>query len=416
MKYLKIDLSILTCILLFAGTSVFAQQESDVKKEKKVVIVTKTVDENGNEITKKIIKKGDDADVFIMKNDEGHGMHKRVEVNVDDSDGENQVKIRIKNGEGDEDVEVIEWSGDGEIPAEMLKRLEEKGINLEMKGDKNVFHLDMDQASNKACLGVMIGMKESVENINGEETTTTEGTSDEGVPVLNIIDGSGAADAGLLKDDIITQINGSEVASIQDVLDLLSPFDAGETVNIDYLRNGQESQVTATLKACGNHSSQEIEEEFEWTNEDGNGINLDGNNWVFIDEEGNQTKGKNHKVIIKKHKNGEGQEVIIKEIELDQDGENSFTFEGKNTLDLETIDIFPNPTDGRLRLKFTAPKGATVVKVTDISGKEVYSEDLNSFDGNYDRELDLSKASKGALILSIHQGDKVFSEKIILQR
>ena len=414
MKYLKIDLTVLIMILLFAATTtVFGQQQEEVKKEKKVVIITKTIDEDGNVETKKIIKKGSDADVFIMEDgtDPVDGLDKTVTVDVDEMDGEHKVKIRIKKGEGDEDVEVLEWTGDEEMPAELRKRLEEKGMKWKVMGDENVFHFDTNDAPNQACLGVMIGMKKTVENINGEETTTTEGESELGVPVLDIIEDSGAADAGLAKDDIITRINGTEVASIQDVLDVLSPFEAGQTVSVDYLRDDQVAQVSATLKACGSHPTKNIEKRFEWIDEDGNNIDHGGNNWIFIEDEDN---GQERKVIIKKNKDGLN-EIVDVDV-LEDDGINDFSENNINTLDLEKVELFPNPTDGKMTVKFTAPATATIVKVSDLSGKEIYSESLNDFDGAYNKELDLSKAATGALILSIHQGDKIFSEKIIIQK
>jgi murein DD-endopeptidase MepM/ murein hydrolase activator NlpD len=414
MKFLKLDLTILTMILLFAATSVFAQQEG-AKKEKKVVIITKTIDEDGNEVTKEIIKKGEDANIFIIEHEgeEGvHELHKNVQVDVDNENGEKRVKIRIVKGEGDDDVEVIEWSGEEGMPADMLKELQEKGIHIEM-GTDNDFYFNSNDAPNSACLGVMIGTKKTVENINGEETIVTEGESDQGVSILEILEGSGAADAGLAKDDIITEINGTEISSIEDVLNVLSPFEAGTTVSVNYLRGKQAQQVTATLKACGNNNK-EVEEELEWIDEDGNNINLNGNNWIFIDDEGNESNGQNRKIIIKKSKDGE--EVIIEKIELDGDEVNEFTPEGQRTLDIQTIDIFPNPTDGKLTLEFTAPIAPTTVKVIDTSGREVYSEELNDFDGKFNKVIDLSKGAVGTMVLSIQQGDKVFSEKIILQK
>jgi len=242
----------------------------------------------------------------------------------------------------------------------------------------------------------MLGQKETVENINGEETTTSEGTSELGVPVLNVVEASGAEDAGLAKDDIITQINGAEVMSIQNVLEALQPMSAGEVVSVNYLRDGAVLQVNATLKACSLPLFEEVEEEIEWEEEDGTKI---------------------RKIIIRKgNKDNETVEEIIEEIESDDDENFDLSSERKQTLDLESIDIFPNPTDGMLTVQFTAPDKPTVVKIVDLSGKEVYSESLNTFDGKYNKEIDLSNAPKGALILSIQQADKIFSEKLILQR
>jgi len=142
---------------------------------------------------------------------------------------------------------------------------------------------------------VMLGQKETVENINGEETKTSEGISNLGVPVLNIIEASGAEDAGLAKDDIITQINGAEVMSIQDVLEALQPMSAGEVISVDYIRDGAVLQVDATLKACSLPLLEEVEEEIETEN----GTKI-------------------RKIIIKK---GNGEDKIVETFEWDGAGE-----------------------------------------------------------------------------------------------
>ncbi|MFT5765703.1 MAG: hypothetical protein ACI8X3_003140, partial [Saprospiraceae bacterium] len=393
MKFLKIDLTILTMIFLFAVTSMFAQQE-DNKNEKKVVIITKTIDKDGNEVTKEIIKEGEDANVFILKHGEEGDLHldKNVVVDIDDSNGETHFKIKIAKGDGDDDVEVIEWSGEGDMPAEMLKDLEDKGIHLDMHGDHDVFLYNTEDAANNACLGVMIGVKKIVENINGEETTTTEGESEKGVLILDIIENSGAADAGLAKDDIITEINGTAVSSIDDVLSTLAPFEAGATVAVNYLRDKQAKQLRATLKACANNK-RELKQDFEWIDDEGSIMELKGHNWIFNGEEGEEINGHNRKIIIIK-KSKDGEDVIDEEIELGGDEINEFSPEVQRTLQVQSMDIFPNPTDGKLMLVFTAPVAPTIVKVVDISGKEVYAEELVDFDGKYNKEIDLSKGAK----------------------
>ena len=79
------------------------------------------------------------------------------------------------------------------------------------------------------------------------------------------------------------------------------------------------------------------------------------------------------------------------------------------------LTYFPNPTSGSVRLQFKAPAINTVVRVTDVSGRELYREELAGFNGSYDNTIDLGQAPKGALLLSIQQKDKVFTEKIILK-
>lgn len=64
----------------------------------------------------------------------------------------------------------------------------------------------------------------------------------EGVYVASVMDGSGAADAGLQKGDIITKINGSTVSDMEDLQDQLRYYAAGTEVTLTIQRNGSDGQ------------------------------------------------------------------------------------------------------------------------------------------------------------------------------
>ncbi len=396
---IKLIMTLLCGVLL--SSTLFAQQtettttttEKDGKK--KIVIITKKVDDDGNVTTEKIVREGKDAEVMFFEADDVQieGLND-VNVNVNEVDGEKQVRIRIKQ---DGDAELIEWNGEGELPEELKMRLKEKGVQLHMDEGEQEFviaggnHFEFKKP--KACLGVHIGHTIEVQNINGVETEVEQGMSDEGVPILGIIDDSGAQAAGLLEDDIITAINGTTVSEMEDVINILADFDPGTTVSINYLRGGSADQTNATLGDCGNAMHiEEIEKIIE------------------IDEEGGMDGNVNRMVIIKK-RDGQPDEIV----EWTGNDELGELPGNVNTLDLETIDIFPNPTDGKVQIRFTAPAKPTTVRVVDMGGKEIYSEELNSFNGLYNEELDLRKAAKGMFILTIQQGDKTFSERLMIQ-
>jgi len=62
-----------------------------------------------------------------------------------------------------------------------------------------------------------------------------------GVPIISVTEGSGAGKAGLLKDDIITAINGVPIVNPQDFQKVnLKP---GETASVSILREGQTMQI-----------------------------------------------------------------------------------------------------------------------------------------------------------------------------
>ncbi len=86
-----------------------------------------------------------------------------------------------------------------------------------------------------------------------------------------------------------------------------------------------------------------------------------------------------------------------------------------NTLEIKEFKASPNPTNGLLNLYFKAEKKPTDIAVFDASGKGIFSIQLKNFTGEYSDTFDLSEFNKGILILQIRQGEKVFSEKIVLQ-
>jgi membrane-associated protease RseP (regulator of RpoE activity) len=68
-----------------------------------------------------------------------------------------------------------------------------------------------------------------------------------GVPIISVTEGTGAAAAGLLKDDIITAINGIPVVQPQDFAKInLVP---GETATVTIIRNGETVQIPVVTKA-----------------------------------------------------------------------------------------------------------------------------------------------------------------------
>ncbi len=70
---------------------------------------------------------------------------------------------------------------------------------------------------------------------------------DTGTGESPVKDGSPAAAAGLLANDIITSINGARVDSSQGLDDLLSNYDPGERLTLGVLRDGQTLQIGVTL-------------------------------------------------------------------------------------------------------------------------------------------------------------------------
>lgn len=84
-------------------------------------------------------------------------------------------------------------------------------------------------------------------------------------------------------------------------------------------------------------------------------------------------------------------------------------------LDLEELSYYPNPNAGKFTLAFKANKKPTEIKITSLDGKEVYTEKLQSFEGSYQKEIDLSGQQPGIYLLQVLQGKRALNKKIVIE-
>lgn len=86
-----------------------------------------------------------------------------------------------------------------------------------------------------------------------------------------------------------------------------------------------------------------------------------------------------------------------------------------NKTDIRDLQYYPNPTGGKFKLTFhTDLRGEIKIQVVDENGKEVYSEMISNFEGDYSKEIDLGNKSKGNYFLKILQNGKSLTKKIVL--
>lgn len=107
--------------------------------------------------------------------------------------------------------------------------------------------------------------------------------------------------------------------------------------------------------------------------------------------------------------------VTTKEIEKDMP--EVATNISKNKLDVEKLTFSPNPNNGKFDLRFNTnnKKEPISVKIFDMEGKEVYTETVNKFNGNYSNNIDISENGIGTYILQILQGDKSKTSKVVIK-
>ncbi len=86
-----------------------------------------------------------------------------------------------------------------------------------------------------------------------------------------------------------------------------------------------------------------------------------------------------------------------------------------NNLQLEQLKVFPNPAANQLNLSFLSPGGDLQIQISDLNGKLLFSKKVDDAKGLYSQSIDLSNMARGAVLLSIIQGEKRFTEKVVLQ-
>lgn len=412
---MKNRILLLGLLMLFGVSTIFAQQ----KEKKKIVIVKEMIDKDGKKTVKKIVKENDETEEFeidgengqitikiedggtdeeemiIIHNNgkdnvkimKGDALFENINVNVNEVDGEKEVQIRIINKDGEE--EVIEWKGDGEIPAEIREKMNIEILGMDDMEKDGIFFFH-EGGKNSGFLGVQM------ESEKGSDEVT------DGVEIEKVIENSAAEEAGLEKGDILKKVNGKDIKKMGDVISALDDTKAGDKVEVVYKRNGKTKSTTATLKEREHKVIIRNDFDFDWEEKDGDRvIILEG------DEDGKKIiKMQKEKIIIKEMREGDEVEVEVEIEEIPEGQEADF---------LQEIDIFPNPAEDILKIRFTANKKDTKLRIVDTNGKEIYSKNLNKFDGEFEEEISLKNAARGTLILSIEQGKKIFTEKIILK-
>ncbi|MCS7035508.1 MAG: PDZ domain-containing protein [Saprospiraceae bacterium] len=188
---------------------------------------------------------------------------------------------------------------------------------------------------------------------------------------------SAARDAGMKEGDIITAINTKTVKDHDELWDVIAGYKPGDRVTVYYLRNGKPQQVEVSLQPCRDRST-----------------------------------------VAPPVRPGEKRPPIVLRNPTDGDIPQISPLPeavAGHLLVLEGFRAYPNPTTGLVTVEFrTAPKPTTVL-LLDLSGRQLFREELNAFSGQYHQQFDLKEFAKGTLLLVVQQGDRLFTERIVLQ-
>lgn len=253
-------------------------------------------------------------------------------IDVENLDHAIFILDSILNKNGIDFSNIKNILGDYDLDSNNIEDLD-KIIATLTKDFNHIF--DVSSTPQKVVLGVVI------------DDYTRINDSDEVHPIISeIIKNSAAQHAGLLKDDILYKIDKKEVHSIQDIFDVMKDKKEGDHLLIQYIRNLDTLETTATLHACKKQTD----------------------NWfsLFQDEMGikdscTNKKGKPfcEKIIIQKS----GPRLGVKATELDDEARKSLKVKNGGAL---ITKVQPKSTADQMKLRVNDV-------ITNINGHEIHN-------------------------------------------
>jgi len=425
-----------TCLLALCLLGVFTlatAQTPQSQDNKKVVIVKKIVDENGQQTVETIMAEGEEADALMLELAQTDGKAedivvinksidrtnitsinadegKNISVDVEENDGNKEIVIDV-----DGSVEVITLGPGEELTDETRARLAEKGVFLDrtMAGENETIiwrgEGDEDREVHEFRIGNiskgMVALGKGLAHIGdwSKNVWVTDNAgincaalgvyvssnSDGGVFVSSTIGASGAEEAGMQRGDVIKTIDEYPTRNYGELHEALALYEPGDVVAVTFTRDGAEQRMEVQLRAWKDFPS--------FANRPHAHVTCDQATEEVVTRK---------IIVIKKDRNEEP------DVEPANVTQNPIPVE--TALYLESFTAFPNPTDGKFSVQFSAEALPTVVSVFNAAGKEVFHENLENFSGTYARDIDLTDQVRGGLVLSIEQDGKIFTEQIIL--
>lgn len=336
------------------------------------------------------------------------------------------------------DVVYVSYRRDGatdKVEITLTPKIEKTQHSFHFKD----FGFDHDEFAQK--IEKLHGKKKVMLGVGISEVTETDDTDKEsGVYVTKVFEGSAAEQMKLQDGDKITGIDGKSINDLDGLREGIAAHKAGETINVTYVRDGQTMNGSAELK------EQEVKMDFrkmkmphfKFEGEDMEKVmeelkkelqNIDDPELREKIQQKLEDAFKNkesgafwHEKMNEMHGNdNQFHSIHTIEIRIEMDevtDEEASNLKINNNNDLEFTDLrfAPNPSDGKFTFSINLPEeGKTHIRIFDIQGKEVYSEILNDFSGEYNSEVDISDQADGVYFLNVEQNGKSISRKMVIQ-
>lgn len=91
-------------------------------------------------------------------------------------------------------------------------------------------------------------------------------------------------------------------------------------------------------------------------------------------------------------------------------------FIGIDEINESDISIYPNPNNGQFNVNISSgTQELYIIKVTDLTGRLVYSEEVQCQSGPNNKTINLNNNNKGLYLISIQKGDAMITKKLFVE-
>ncbi|MBX7155153.1 MAG: PDZ domain-containing protein [Candidatus Kapaibacterium sp.] len=240
------------------------------------------------------------------------------------------------------------------------------------------------------------------------------------VYLTGTLENTGAQEAGLQKDDAITQIAGKTVTNFEESRNEIRSHKPGEVVSVTFIRNGETKTVQARLVSIGETKKELVRSLEARCAEQPAPLDVTKGEPLPLSGDAEIVKGNpvEVEVLVEPTTPAEMNEpVIVKGQPIEIDNEIPSTEINAVTTDESPIlQVSPNPATGLIQLNFRNTENTPfTINVTDANGRSVMEVKVPSHSGDYNAPMDLTKLPRGMYVVSIQQGDAIHKTKVILQ-
>ena len=255
-------------IVLLAFICAFSLNElsaQDKQVTKKVVVIEKTVDDNGKVTSKKVVKEGAEADEYIKEMNLENDID--IDINIE-GEGANIIKkqaYKVVTVDDNGVKKTIEWNGEGEMPAEIKEMMEKEGVekhhhksayiwkSSEGDGEDQEIEIKLNGEDMTDDIKALLKEENIDITVKSDPNKAQLGvmfmeTDEDMVEISDVVEESAADEAGLKSGDVIRKIGDVKIESSDHLIEVIQKHKPGDKIRVAITRDGEKTYKDVVLK------------------------------------------------------------------------------------------------------------------------------------------------------------------------